>query len=96
MKDTIGRLEEITEKVVTLHEKGVALERHNADLRAENNELRMHLDGAKKDLTDKDEKIKTLGIAKRLSDGDDDRTELKKRINGYIREIDKCLSILNQ
>ncbi len=41
-----------------------------------------------------EEKLRTLQIAKSAS-VDEDKTALKLKINEYIREIDKCIAMLN-
>lgn len=43
------------------------------------------------------EQLKTLKLAQALAGtGDQDTRALKQQINGYIREIDKCLTLLNR
>jgi paraquat-inducible protein B len=43
------------------------------------------------------EQLKTLKLAQALAGtSDQDTRALKQQINGYIREIDKCLTLLNR
>ncbi|MDD4227619.1 MAG: hypothetical protein PHS40_01600 [Mariniphaga sp.] len=42
------------------------------------------------------EKIENLNIANRLLAGNDKDGEVKKRINTFIREIDRCIALLNK
>ena len=43
------------------------------------------------------EQLKTIKLAQALTaPGDQDNRSLKNQVNNYIREIDKCLALLNQ
>lgn len=47
-------------------------------------------------IADLEEKVRTLQIARgATSDASDEKTALKLKINEYIREIDKCIAMLN-
>jgi hypothetical protein len=49
------------------------------------------------DTTDLKEQLKTIKLAQALAgSGDQDTRALKLQINGYLREIDKCLALLNR
>lgn len=49
------------------------------------------------EVSDLKEQLKTLKLAQALAGtGDQDTRALKQQINGYIREIDKCLTLLNR
>ena len=72
------------------------LERH-LDLIEENKTLKVRnrkLDQRKRQLGELDHRLKVLKLA-RGSDVSDDKAELKRKINEYIREIDKVLAMLN-
>jgi len=82
------------EKLINLHEKQAA---ENRDLRASLNRLsesKSQLEGKVKEL---EEKQKLQRISQAISSGGDQNTrELKLKINEYIREIDKCLTVMNK
>lgn len=43
-----------------------------------------------------DQKYKTLKLAKMLAASDDETKDAKNRIQKLVREIDKCIALLNQ
>ena len=96
MEKVIERLDNIAAKLVELKDRNRLLETQNGTLTADNNELRMQLDGIRNEIGRKDEKIKNLNIARSLPEDEFEKEDLKKRVNTYIREIDKCIAILNQ
>lgn len=77
------------------------MKRHSA-LKAEKQELMMKLAEMEKNVaelkSENEELVKKyddLKVAKVLSVGDDDRKQVKLRINKIVREIDKCIAQLN-
>ena len=43
-----------------------------------------------------EEKIKVIKLAQHLSGSDQNTRDIKLKINEYIREIDKCLGLINR
>lgn len=90
------QLEQIENKVsqlLVLYQKAIAekqtLGQQLARLKQETAEKDRHL-------AELEEKVRTLQIARgATSDVSEDKTALKLKINEYIREIDKCLAMLN-
>jgi uncharacterized coiled-coil DUF342 family protein len=58
-------------------------------LKEENNELKTIINNL-------EERIKIIKLAKSLSETDEKSKQAKLRINELVREIDKCISILNK
>ena len=96
MDEYRAKIEQIikrTERLVSQHDK---LKQELADVQQENLKL-------KEQLKEQDEKVSELGhqlsvvkVAKQLSaTTEDEKAELKKKINEFIREIDKCVALLN-
>ena len=49
------------------------------------------------EVKDLQEQVKTIKLAQAINGSDDQSTrELKNQINRYIREIDKCLNLINR
>lgn len=72
----------------------------NTKLKSRNNELEQLVTQQKNALTELEEQNKVVKIAKAVTDpenhGDnDDRKEQRKRLNELVREIDKCIALLN-
>lgn len=80
-----------------------ALERHNTlkkDLIAEkekHQQLYVEKQKVEEEVKDLQEQVKTIKLAQAINGSDDQSTrELKNQINRYIREIDKCLNLINR
>jgi predicted RNase H-like nuclease (RuvC/YqgF family) len=85
---------EIKLKVIKLLRKTEQLESKCSELEAENAKLKNSLNEQKNSIKALEETNKMLKIAETLSNQDDKR-ELKKVINGYLKEIDECLRLLS-
>ena len=86
----------------SIYEKLQQLMKQHGRLQKENEKLREELAAAKRKETDAlqrvDEYQQQVSILK-VSSGElneKDRKEFEKKINQYIREIDKCISFLSQ
>ena len=86
--------EEIKLKVIKLLGKMKQLENACTALQVENEELKNRLTEQKNSMKALEETNKMLKIAETLNNQDDKR-ELKKLVNGYIKEIDECLRLLS-
>jgi chromosome segregation ATPase len=80
-----------------------ALLRHRAlkteleKLKSENQQIVVENKSLEDELRDCREALKSIKLAQSIKNGDDQSVlELKKEINRYIREIDKCLNLLNR
>lgn len=92
----------VDQQFTSINEKLQQLLRQYGRLQKENDRLKEELQLAlnkEKDMRYKlDELQQQVGILK-LGNGemnDRDKKEFEKKINGYIREIDKCISFLSQ
>ena len=94
------------EKVgIKINELNLGLEkisRNFTELKESNRKLLEDISNLKNNLKYKDEKIselenkiKMLKIADNLSSDKQDKTEMKQRINVFVKEIDKCIAMLN-
>ena len=98
MADKHKILNNIHSKVDDLIKKSNQVRKNNVNLKAENNELKETLNTKTQLLNKVEEELKALKIAKNMgSEADTDvKREMKKQIDYYIKEIDECLTILNQ
>lgn len=72
------------------------------ELEKENQELRQMLEQAKKDLAREQENAEklrkdyaNLKLARMMELGDDDVKDAKSRLSQLVREVDKCIALLN-
>jgi hypothetical protein len=86
--------EEIKLKVIKLLQRLDDLEKRYNTLQNENKLLKNALEDQKNTNKALAETNKMLKIAETLEQSDDTR-ELKKLVNGYIKEIDECLRLLS-
>ena len=65
-------------------------------LEAKNQELKSILDNKDVQLNDFQNKIKISKIVGNIGSGEYDSPEIKKQIDGYIKELDRCIVRLGQ
>lgn len=87
----VNELDYKIEKLIKLYIS--SLER-NKDLESKIETLQSELEMATKEKQDLNEKLKTARVANAISIGDGSY-EAKMRINQLVREIDKCIALLN-
>jgi hypothetical protein len=93
LKSIASSLESKIEKLVDLHHR---TKKELSALKTENTHLNQTVDQQKKAIKDLEEKGKVLRLSKSLSTTNENTTELKLKINELIREVDKCISLLNK
>jgi hypothetical protein len=86
--------EEIKLKVIKLLQRVDELEKSCAAVEEENKLLKNSLEDQKNSNKALAETNKMLKIAETLDQSDNNR-DLKKLVNGYIKEIDECLRLLS-
>lgn len=91
--EKLGQVYKKVQQLVAAHGQ---LKEDQKRLKAENAELLKLLKEQGEQLEDAESKMKVLKVAQQLgSFPDEERNELKKKINEYIKEIDKCVALLN-
>ncbi|MDQ3051237.1 MAG: hypothetical protein M3Q95_10170 [Bacteroidota bacterium] len=96
MNDNLEQLKELkikVEKLINLH---VQLVKHNQQLQLLNNQLIQKDQQQHGRISELEEKIKVIKLAQQLSGSDQNTRDIKLKINEYIREIDKCLGLINR
>ena len=73
------------------HEKKI-----NDDLKSQTVELKNLLDLKEQQILDFQNKIKISTIVDSISVGESEATEVKNKIDDYIKEIDKCINQLSK
>ena len=95
MNNLATKINEITVKVQNLISFHRQLKDENIKLLVINKELAKTLEEQKNIFKNLGKKNKMLTLAKSISKSENNSNELKSKINEYIREIDKCIALLN-
>ena len=73
-----------------------ALKEQNELLLGDNELLRKKQQELKTELSELEEKHRILKLAKSVGGTDEKTLDIKLKINDFVREIDKCIAILNK
>ena len=99
MQKLIAKTDILIEKARKLAEQNVKLRLVNVIQEKEIKELKDALDAELSKTQELNNKIKIIKLAQNISSATPDEngevTELKRKINEYIREIDNCIAMLN-
>ncbi|MEG0795706.1 MAG: hypothetical protein RR397_04230 [Odoribacter sp.] len=87
-------INELSFKIDKLIKLYISSLEQNKDLEGKIEVLQTELEGVKRENRDLNEKLKTTKVASAISGGDGSY-EAKMRINQLVREIDKCIALLN-
>lgn len=73
------------------------LKQELVDAKKINQQLSVEKQKLEEEIKQLQEQVKTIKLAQALNGSDDQSTrEVKNQINRYIREIDKCLNLINR
>ena len=94
MKNLVENIEKKVSKLIQLYQ---SVQKEKEEILTENNKLELDLSDKEKTIKRLEEKIKLLRITKSVSTQDDEKNkESRQKINEYVREIDKCIALLNK
>ena len=93
MKDIINNIEVKLGKFIAKHQQ---VNNEKLILEQENNSLSTELKKNKQDLSVLQEKIKLMNISKSVEVSKEEVKASRLKINEYVREIDKCIALLNK
>jgi len=88
-------LSSIELKVKKLVEYYTELKKKNSELDFEKTQLFEKLNAKEIEISSLQEKIKLINISKTVDVSSDDIKNTRMKINSYVREIDKCIALLN-
>ena len=83
-------------KVGKLIEKYNQLQLEKSDLQKNNNALNAKLQEQEKRIAILQDKVKLMNISKSVDTAKEDVKATRLKINEYVREIDKCIALLNK
>ena len=94
MKDLVVNIESKVNKIISLYN---SLKKEKEEILEENKTLKSEVEDRDKDIKRLEEKIKLLRITKSVSTQDVEKNkDSRQKINEYVREIDKCIALLNK
>ena len=96
MQNLSTRLSEIRTKVEKLVEENRLLKNENESMRDRIEGLERTVELQKNTLSELTEQNKLIKLAKNLNPEDSDTEEIKNKVNELIREIDRCIDLLNE
>lgn len=95
MKGVITLVTGIDYKIRKLIESVKTIENENVKLKHKIEELSTTISNQKTEITELQDRIKILKLAKSLNK-EESKTEVKLKINELLREIDNCVRLLNK
>jgi len=99
MQKLISKTDVLIDKARKLVDQNAKLRLVNGQLEQEIKDLRLLLDAEQGKTLELNNKIKIIKLAQNIGSGGPDEnretTELKRKINEYIKEIDNCIAMLN-
>ena len=94
MKSLVENIEKKVSKLIQLYQ---SVQKEKEEILTENNKLELDLSDKDETIKRLEEKIKLLRITKSVGAQNDERNkESRQKINEYVREIDKCIALLNK
>ncbi len=93
MKNIINNIEVKVGKLVT---KCSQLSIEKDDLQQDNDALNVQLQEKEKAIVTLQDKVKLMNISKSVDATKEDVKATRLKINEYVREIDKCIALLNK
>ena len=87
-------INELNEKIERLIKLYISSQDKSREMEAEMKELQSRIERMKSENIKLHEEIKTLKVATAISTGEGS-SEAKNRISQLVREIDKCIALLN-
>jgi uncharacterized protein YoxC len=94
MKNLVENIEKKVSKLIQLYQ---SVQKEKEEILTESNKLTSDLSDKEETIKRLEEKIKLLRITKSVSAQDDAKNkESRQKINEYVREIDKCIALLNK
>jgi len=94
MKDIVVNIEDKVNKIISLYH---SVKKEKEEILEENTKLKSDVSDRNEDIKRLEEKIKLLRITKSVGTQDVEiNKESRQKINEYVREIDKCIALLNK
>lgn len=96
MAEIVSQLASLEKKIGKLMAYCDTLEAERASLQEQNQAMQVTLEKQGTALKEQEEKIRVLKLARSVSANSEKTIDIKQKINEFVREIDKCISLLNK
>lgn len=96
MSQLANQLDQVIDKTQRLLELCLVLQEENNLLKIENKSLKETLNREKAKVTELEEKLRVLKLARSLEGTNEKTLDIKQKINEFVREIDKCIVLLKK
>ena len=94
MKKVVESIENKVNNIISLYN---SLQKEKEEILEENTKLKSDISERDKSIKSLEEKINLLRISKSVGALDVEKNmESRRKINEYVREIDKCIALLNK
>ena len=93
MEDLNAEIKKLQEMLHALIKRYKQLQKENEHLKSQNEEFKKHL--LQKDMLIQDAQQKSAAVNIATLQNEEERKILKHRIDLYLKDIEKCLSLLN-
>lgn len=90
------KLDQVLDRTQKLVELSKALQEQNDLINLENQSLKVALETSENKRKDLEEKLRVIKLAKSLEGTSEKTLDIKQKINEFVREIDKCIVLLNK
>ncbi len=94
--DNIELVNNLQNKIIQLVDRYESIKADSEKLKAQNDQLTQQLEESVREMADLKEKYNTLKFSKTIEATGGDVHFAKIRINQIVREIDKCIALLNR
>jgi len=95
MDESAKKLDIIIHKINDVMAHYIELEERYSSVLTENAELKQENASQKEELISLNNKLKDFNLAHQINSDNKDNAALKMRINEFVKEIDKCIVMLN-
>ena len=96
MSNVAKRLDSLAEGLNRIQRNMIRLEEDNEQLKKKLVETEHSLRDKSEKLSDLEREYQRLKLAKALVNKSGDKAEMKFRVNELVKEIDKCIALLNR
>jgi len=96
MEGFLKTIDLLESKLLILLEKKQEQQEHTLKISQENERLREELSKLKQLNSDLEDNFKASKIANTIVGSGDNKLETKQKINSLIRDIDKCIALINE
>jgi len=95
MEENNKKLDNIIHKINDMMARYIDLEERYSTVLSENEQLKQENTSQKEELISLNNKLKDFNLAHKINSDNNDNAALKMRIDEFVKEIDKCMAMLN-